>query len=88
MFRNIQPDAILAEGVLVREKTLEIPTPFLSSGTCIHGGILLMAKDDSLAWATLTATFATLRTLGLLFVACESVSREAGKTGRGGNKYT
>jgi hypothetical protein len=71
VFRNIQPDAILVEGVLIREKAFEIPTSFLSGGICIHGRILLMAKDDSLTRTTLTATFATLRTLGLLFIACK-----------------
>jgi hypothetical protein len=87
MLGNIQPDAILVEGVLVREKAFEIATAFLSGGICIHGGILLMTKDDSLTWATFTTSFATLRTLGLLFVACESVSREARQNKEGKHTF-
>lgn len=42
-----------------------------------------MAKDNALAGATLSATFATLRALGFLFIAWGTVSRRAAARGQG-----
>lgn len=70
MFRNIQPDTIFMEGVFIREKAFQVTTSFLSGGGGIHGGILLMTKNDTLARTTFTTSFPTLRALGFLFVAC------------------
>jgi len=70
MFRNIQPDTIFIEGVFIREKAFQVPASFLSGCGGIHGGILLMTKDDPLAGTTFTTSFPTLRALGFLFVTC------------------
>lgn len=69
MFRNIQPDTVLVERILVRVETLEISTA--GRGVVeilVHRRILLMTEDDAFAGPTLSTTFATLRTFGLLLV--------------------
>lgn len=69
MFRNIQPNTVLVERILVRVETLQISS---ASGSVVqvlvHGCILLMTEDDAFAGPTLSTTFATLRTFGLLLV--------------------
>lgn len=67
---DIEPDAILTEGVLVGIKPPEVPgTTRRLRRVLIHGRILLMAEDDGLAGTTLSGALATLGTLGFLLVA-------------------
>lgn len=71
MFGDIEPDAIVTEGVLVRVKALEVTGATGRAGRLlIHRGILLMAEDDGLTRSTFPGTFAALGALGFLFVAC------------------
>lgn len=70
VFRNIQPDAILVERVLVRIEPLQVSTTLGRLGqVLVHRGILLMAKYNALTGATFSAAFATLRALRFLLVA-------------------
>lgn len=79
---NVQPHAVLVESVLVRIESLQISATLgRLVESIVHGRVLLMAKDDTLAGPTLSTTFKTLCALGSLFVTCE-----LGQPGRGARR--
>lgn len=75
MLRDIQPDTVFVEGVLVGVEPLQIP-PITGrlSRILVHRCILLVAENDAVAGPTFSPALAALGTLGFLLVACHAVS--------------
>lgn len=82
---NIQPNAVLVERVFIRIKAFQITTVLRRpSKRIVHRGVLLMSKDDSFAGPTFSISFAALRALGFLFVACREGQSRRNTPWRGG----
>lgn len=66
ILRDVEPDTVAIKGILIGVKGIEI-APICR----VHGRVLLMAKDDSIARSTFSLGLAALTTDWLLFVAFE-----------------
>lgn len=71
LLRNIQPDTIFVEGILVRKEPIQAASAILSSprALLVHRGILLVPKHDPVTGPTLSRAAAALRAYRLLLVA-------------------
>lgn len=68
MFGDLQPNIVVAEGVLIGIEPLQA-APASAIRLLVHRGILLVAEDNAFAGTTLPRCLAALGALGLLLVA-------------------